>query len=84
MVVPRAAGVTENDDYRRAWGRRETPLQDTDLFGSLPLRLNVSERTLWRLLSAGKLPKPVRFGRNTRWKAAEVTEWIERGCPVDP
>lgn len=47
------------------------------------LRLNVSERTLWRLLSAGKLPKPVRFGRNTRWKATEVAEWIQRGCPVE-
>jgi excisionase family DNA binding protein len=47
------------------------------------LRLNVSERTLWRLLSAGKLPKPVRFGRNTRWKAAELAEWIQLGCPVD-
>ncbi len=44
--------------------------------------LGVSERTLWRLLSAGKVPKPVRFGRNTRWREAEVKEWIESGCPV--
>ena len=43
--------------------------------------LGVSERTLWRLLSAGKLPQPVRIGRSTRWRAAEVREWIERGCP---
>ena len=44
--------------------------------------MHVSERTLWRLLSAGKVPKPVRIGRNTRWKLAEVTDWIERGCPA--
>jgi excisionase family DNA binding protein len=44
--------------------------------------LGVSERTLWRLLSAGKLPQPVRFGRSTRWRAAEVAEWIDRGCPT--
>lgn len=43
--------------------------------------LGVSERTLWRLLSAGKLPEPVRIGRNTRWRAAEVRDWIEQGCP---
>jgi prophage regulatory protein len=43
--------------------------------------LNVSERTLWRLLSAGKVPKPVRFGRSTRWRDTEVKEWVERGCP---
>jgi excisionase family DNA binding protein len=44
--------------------------------------MDVSERTLWRLLSGGKLPQPVRIGRSTRWRLAEVTEWIEKGCPV--
>jgi excisionase family DNA binding protein len=43
--------------------------------------MHVSERTLWRLLSAGKVPQPVRIGRNTRWRYAEVREWIEKGCP---
>jgi len=38
MVVPLATGVSENDDYQRACGRRETPLQGTDSFGSLPIR----------------------------------------------
>jgi excisionase family DNA binding protein len=44
--------------------------------------LGISERTLWRLLSAGKVPKPVRFGRSTRWRLADVNEWIEEGCPA--
>ncbi|MDE2507821.1 MAG: helix-turn-helix domain-containing protein [Planctomycetota bacterium] len=44
--------------------------------------LNISERTLWRLLSAGKVPKPVRFGRSTRWRLSDVREWIEEGCPA--
>ena len=43
--------------------------------------MNISERTLWRLLSGGRLPQPVRIGRSTRWRLAEVVEWIERGCP---
>jgi excisionase family DNA binding protein len=43
--------------------------------------MQVSERTLWRLLFAGKVPQPVRIGRNTRWRYAEVREWIEKGCP---
>ena len=43
--------------------------------------MDVSERTLWRLLSAGKVPAPVRIGRSTRWRLAEVREWISRGCP---
>ena len=43
--------------------------------------MQISERTLWRLLSGGKIPQPVRIGRNTRWRLAEVEEWIQRGCP---
>jgi excisionase family DNA binding protein len=48
----------------------------------LAAMLGISKRTLWRLLSAGKVSKPVRFGRNTRWRVAEVKEWIDLGCPV--
>ncbi|MBN8625036.1 MAG: helix-turn-helix domain-containing protein [Planctomycetes bacterium] len=43
--------------------------------------LNVSERTLWRLLSAGKIPEPVRLGRSTRWRLDQVRQWINDGCP---
>lgn len=47
----------------------------------LAVMLKISPRTLWRLLSAGKLLKPVRFGGNTRWKESDVLEWIDQGCP---
>lgn len=43
----------------------------------------VSTRTLWRLLSAGKFPRPVRVGGSTRWRRAEVEKWVCEGCP-DP
>ena len=43
--------------------------------------MNISTRTLWRLLSARRFPQPVRFGGNTRWRVAEVLRWIEDGCP---
>jgi excisionase family DNA binding protein len=43
--------------------------------------LDISERTLWRLLSSGKLLQPVRFGGNTRWRYAEVMKWLDEGCP---
>ena len=44
--------------------------------------LNVSTRTLWRLLSAGKLPEPVRLGGSTRWRLDQVRQWIDAGCPA--
>jgi hypothetical protein len=42
MVVPLATGVSGNDDYQRACGRRETPLQGTVSFGSLPKGLLIN------------------------------------------
>lgn len=43
--------------------------------------LNVSLRQVWRLNSAGKLPKPIRLGGSVRWKRAEIQQWFEAGCP---
>lgn len=35
--------------------------------------LSLSERSVWRLVAVGVLPKPVRFNRAVRWKRA----WVE-------
>jgi excisionase family DNA binding protein len=43
--------------------------------------LNVSLRQVWRLNSAGKLPKPIRLGGSVRWNRAEVQQWFDAGCP---
>jgi predicted DNA-binding transcriptional regulator AlpA len=43
--------------------------------------LSISQRTLWRLLSAKKLIPPIRIGGNTRWRLNEVHQWIDAGCP---
>lgn len=43
--------------------------------------LGISERTLWRLRSAGKLPRPVQLGGSIRWRAEEIRQWIDAGCP---
>ncbi|TWT41393.1 helix-turn-helix transcriptional regulator [Botrimarina hoheduenensis] len=47
--------------------------------------LQVSTRTVWRLLSSGELIEPLRVRGNTRWRRAELDAWIEAGCPpVEP
>jgi predicted DNA-binding transcriptional regulator AlpA len=43
--------------------------------------LNVSLRQVWRLNSAGKLPKPIRLGGSVRWNRQEITDWFGAGCP---
>lgn len=43
--------------------------------------LNISERSIWRHLSAGKFLEPVRIGGCVRWMRERLLRWIEEGCP---
>jgi predicted DNA-binding transcriptional regulator AlpA len=36
---------------------------------------------VWRLNSAGKLPKPIRLGGSVRWNRHEVMDWFDAECP---
>jgi excisionase family DNA binding protein len=47
----------------------------------LAAMMQVSVRTLWRLLSQGRILKPIRLGGATRWRRDEVRRWIDQGCP---
>ena len=31
--------------------------------------------------TAGRIPRPVRIGRSTLWRADELRAWIAAGCP---
>ena len=36
----------------------------------------------WRMWdSAGWVPRPVRIGRSTLWRLAELQAWVAAGCP---
>jgi len=44
--------------------------------------LNVSYRTLFRLLDEKAMPQPVALGSNIKkWRLAEILEWVEADCP---
>ena len=43
--------------------------------------LRMSVRQIWRLNSAGKLPRPIRLGGSVRWDRKEVEQWFQVGCP---
>lgn len=43
--------------------------------------IGISRTTFWRLHSEGKVPSPIRFGRATRWRRAELVAWVRAGCP---
>lgn len=43
--------------------------------------LTISQRTVWRLVSAKKLPPPRKFGGSRRWISTDIQGWIDNGCP---
>ena len=44
--------------------------------------LGISERHLWKLHSAGRVPRPFKLGRAVRWNRAELVTWLESGAPT--
>lgn len=44
--------------------------------------MRISSRTLWRLVSAKRVPEPLRFGGAVRWRVDDIKEWIAAGCPA--
>ena len=37
----------------------------------------------WRTWDAGgRIPRPVRIGRSTLWRASELEAWVDAGCPA--
>lgn len=47
---------------------------------TLAKMLSISTRTAWRLLSAGKLPKPVSLGGSKRFLMSDVNLFLECNC----
>lgn len=43
--------------------------------------LRLSDRTIRRLDSAGRLPRGLRIGGSKRWRRDELLAWIAAGCP---
>lgn len=37
----------------------------------------LSDKFFYKLAQEGKFPKPVKFGRSSRWIEREVKEWLE-------
>lgn len=47
---------------------------------TLAKMLSISTRTAWRLLSAGKLPKPISLGGSKRFLMSDIELFLECDC----
>ena len=41
--------------------------------------LGVSKRTVYRLLDAGQIPKPLKLGNATRWRRTDIELFVKAG-----
>ena len=70
--------VSKDDQVRVESDSLNSTLLSADDVSEL---LKISKRTLWRLLSRGDVPKPLRFGGNVRWTQEMLDDWVSKGCP---
>lgn len=70
--------------------RQDTPDDNRSTNFGVPLLISASElaailkcstRTIWRMDSAGRLPPPIRFGGQVRWRYQDIVHWIDQNCP---
>ncbi|MGE3109340.1 MAG: helix-turn-helix transcriptional regulator [Phycisphaerales bacterium] len=43
--------------------------------------LGVSRAHIFRMMSSGRLPSPIRLGRVVRWSRATIDGWLAAGAP---
>jgi predicted DNA-binding transcriptional regulator AlpA len=63
--------MQSHDDGEQRWGS----------VNALAKMLAVSPRTIWRLCQQTKMPKPIRYCRNARWRLDIISQWIKKDCP---
>ena len=45
--------------------------------------LGVSQRHVWALTAEGQFPRPVRFGRCSRWSTGDLELFLRVGADID-
>ena len=75
---PNARSASESQEASGVVGQANPLLVDAKEAARL---LSISKSTLYSCLSAGMLPKPIRFGRSVRWSLEELRNWVRAGCP---
>ena len=50
--------------------------------GGLARALKISVRQVWKMLSRGDLPAPIKLGRSVRWRSVEIAQWLDAGAPT--
>lgn len=63
---------------------QETRTQTPELLNvkAVAALLDCSQRTVWRMADAGRMPRPLKLGAMVRWKKTDLHSWLAEGCPM--
>ncbi len=77
-------GASTHATGERIAGPEPRPAIDAGLLtvGDVARLLRCSQRSVYRLSDAGRMPRPVRLGALVRWSRTSIEEWVEQGCPA--
>jgi len=59
-----------------AWAEQSNP-PDLLSVRDVAAKLGASSRSVWRMLSAGEIPQPIKIRGKTKWRAVEIEAMIE-------
>ena len=59
-----------------AWAENQMPESELLTVAEVAVMLGISTRTAWCRVSAGGLPKPIQMGGLTKWRRADIEEFI--------
>jgi predicted DNA-binding transcriptional regulator AlpA len=77
--MPKNKFPAPGDDASGGRAKSASAMLDVHGFAAM---LGISTRQLRRLVDAGRVPPPVRFGRRCpRWPRPIADAWIADGCP---
>jgi predicted DNA-binding transcriptional regulator AlpA len=62
--------------------QNQTELEPLLINAKTAARLCSKSVRTWRSWdAAGRIPRPLRIGRSTLWRADELRAWVSAGCP---
>lgn len=59
-----------------AWAEKQLPEAELLTAEQVADMLGVSTRTIWRRVSSGEIPEPMRIGGLTKWRRSEIEEIV--------
>jgi predicted DNA-binding transcriptional regulator AlpA len=83
MAMMRRLPEVETDDYTDTF-KRDNKAEHNSLLLTARQAAKACGKSLrtWRSWdSGGMIPRAIRIGRSTLWRADELQKWVQAGCP---